>query len=163
MTIEFSLRRRAMLARCRGVFWLGLAVVILTFTYFSLPTVSGRVLSSISSIEGLSDSGPNAATDSKSTEKSFANLHLFSLMTLVLGIFAVSFGCYLLGKVAFMELESAGRLCGAADVLCLVGSDFGQLEKAATLLVPKGQFRSAQNQISSEDLKTLTELVKKFR
>jgi hypothetical protein len=166
MTIEFSLRRRATKARYFAILWLGLAVAILVGTYFSLPSVAGLTINAVNNIEAnTTGAGSIGSNDGASAEKkSSANLHLFALTTLVLGVFAIAFACYLLGKFAVMELESADRLRGIADAVCISGNDFAQLEKAADLLVPKGQSVSSNSKfVSTDDLKDLAEILQKLR
>jgi len=165
MTIELSLRRRATRARLFAFLWLSVAVVILIGTYISLPSVAGRTLDSVNKIEGnITGASSISPKDGASTEKtSFLSLRMFALTTLVLGVVAVSFACYLLGKGALMEMESAERLRGIADALCIAGNDIGQLEKAAALLLPKAQYLPDSKSISVADLKDFTEVLKKIR
>ncbi len=54
-----------------------------------------------------------------------------------LGVCVVSFACFLLGRMAFVEVELAARFSGLADALCVAGNDFEQLKKATNLLFHK--------------------------
>ena len=165
MTIELSLRRRATQARCFAILWLAIAVIVLLTTYFTLPSVAGKTLDSINKIQGdrMGRESSPITDESLGAKKSFNHLQVFALTTLVLGVSAVSFACYLLGRSAFMEMELAGRLCGIADALCIAGNDLGQLEKASALLVPKADYLSSSKLISAEDLKALAEVLRKLR
>lgn len=170
MTIELSLRRRAARARWFAIAWLATATIILVSTYFSLPVVAGNTLESINRIEGNaagvagnSTAADNTKQEKTTDQKSFFTLHMFAVITLVLAVSAVSFACYLLGKSAFVELETAGRLSGIADALCIAGDNLEQLERAAALLVPKAQYLSTSKLISADDLKDFAEVLKKIR
>jgi len=83
--------------------------------------------------------------------------------TLVLGLFAVSFACFLLSRSAFIEIELAARFNGLADALCMAGNDLGQLEKAANFLVPKSKYLSVPEIFSAKDLKSLAEFAEQLR
>jgi hypothetical protein len=160
MTIEFSLRRRATQARCFAVLWLSLAIVVLIGSYISLPLIASETLKSLNQIEGSMEStGPdgNALLTGKVL---FIHLHAFALIILILCLSVVSFASYLLARTAFIELESAARFIGLADAICIAGDDFGQLEKAATLLVPRTKYFS---ELSEKNLKTFLEIVKNVR
>ena len=138
MTIELSLRRRAVRARFLAILWLCLVAAILTATYISLPALAGKLLASVTTITGASPKTDTTAKDSAQlVAKPAVTPQVFTLTSLALGVFAVSFGCYFLSKTALIELESASRLTGLADALCVAGSDFAKFEKAVALLVPK--------------------------
>jgi hypothetical protein len=129
--------------------WLTVTVVVLVGTYASLPSIAGETLNAIGRIEASSQ-GTSA----------FANPHAFTLITLGFGVLAIACASLVLGKVALAELESAGRLCGFADALCVSGNEIGQFEKAAAVFVPKS---ASNSKLTSEDLRELAELAKKFR
>jgi hypothetical protein len=152
MTIEHSLRRRAAKARVFAVLCLTIAVIVLVGTYLSLPAIAGQTLNAISKIEGASPTGNG--------ESGFANPHVFTLLTLGLGVIAISCASFLLGRYAMAELASAGRLGGIADALCVSGNEFAQFEKAAAVFVPKLQ---AASKLTAEDVKEFAELAKKIR
>lgn len=166
MTIELSLRRRAAKARLLAMLWLGLAVAILVCTYCSLPAVAGLTVNAISNIQTniIYDGSLGHRNGASLETKSFDDLNIFAFTTLVLGVAAISFACYLLGKFAIIELESAERLRAVADALCVSGNDFEQLAKAVSLLAPKSQTGSSDSKfISTDDLKTLAEILGKLR
>src|SRR5438045_2657808 len=111
MTVEHSIRRRAAQARLFAALWLSVAVLVLVGTYVSLPFVAGKTLDAITKIEGDAAGFNNVNKEGSAAEKkSFLTLHLFALTTLVLGVAAVSVASFLLGRAAFMEMESAERL-----------------------------------------------------
>jgi hypothetical protein len=164
MTIELSLRKRALQARGVSIIFLSTAVLLLLSTYISLPFIADKTLDSINAFElHTVQSGSIAKDESSGIRKSFSGIHVFALTTMVLGVSAISLGCYLLGKGAFMEMERAGRLCGIADALCISGDSLEQFEKAVTLLVPKGEFHTMKELFSADDLKSLAEILKPLR
>src|SRR5258706_3647143 len=155
MTIEFSLRRRATQARCFAAMWLILAIVVLVGSYISLPSIASETLKSVNQIEA---SMQNVAIDGHPADMGrppFIHLHIFALIILILCLSVVSFASYLLARAAFIELESAARFIGLADAICIAGDDFGQLEKAATLLVPRAKYFP---ELSEKNLKTFLEI-----
>ena len=81
----------------------------------------------------------------------------------VLGLFAIAFACFLLGRIAFIEIELAARFNGLADAMCIAVNDFGQLEKALTLLVPKAKYLSVPEMISPKNLSSLADVIKQAR
>ena len=93
-----------------------------------------------------------------------AHVHSFALGTLVRWtLCTILFACFLLGRSAFFEIELAARFNGLADALCIAGSDFGQLEKAANLLVPKTKYFSVPKLFSAKDLSALADVIKQAR
>jgi hypothetical protein len=140
---------------------MGLAIIILVGSYISLPAIAGKTLQSVNQIEG---SPPSAGGDGKDTpvglKNSFAQLHAFALIILALCLVAVSFASYLLGRCAFVELELAARFNGLADALLIAGDNFEQLEKAASLLVPRPKYFP---ELSEKSLKTFLDIVKNLR
>jgi hypothetical protein len=163
MTIEFSLRRRATQARCLAILWLSLAVVILVTTYFSLPIVADKTLSSLSKVELQTTGVKSTVSSDPADAKAFFRVQLYAMGTLVLGLFAISFACFLLGRSAFVEMELAARFGGFADALCIAGDDFDQLEKAANLLMPSTKYLSVPEIFSTNDLKSVVDVVKELR
>lgn len=157
MTIEHSLRRRAAKARLFAALWLNIAVIVLVGTYLSLPAIAGQTLAVLSEIEGPSASDGRGPLSGNSP---FANPYVLTLITITLGVVAISCASFLLGRYALTELESAGRLGGIADALCVSGDQFGQFEKAAAVFVPKSHSAS---KLTADDLKEIAELAKKIR
>src|SRR5437899_6808224 len=141
MTIELSLRRRAIHARCLAGLWLTAAILILVGTYISLPLLVRKTLSAIVEITGSTQGANTNST------------HIVILSTLIAALSVVSFACYLLCRSAFVEIELAARFSGLADALCIVGSDFEQLEKAVAIFVPKAKYLSVPEMFSVRDLK----------
>ncbi len=164
MTIELSLRRRSTQARVFAIVWLTIAAALLVGTYVSLPFVAGKTLDSVEQIErrGVANAPSPGVGAPVETNKS-TTLQAFALTTLVLGVLAASLAGYLVGKAGFMELERAGKLSGLADALCLAGNDFGQFEKAATILMLKSKFASGSSSISQDDIKSLLEVLRRLR
>ena len=163
MTIEFSLRRRARQARCLAILWLSLASTILVATYITLPVIADKTLGSISKIE-LQATGTKSSTTSHDTDpNTFTHVQFYALGTLALGLFAISFACFLLGRSAFIEIELAARFSGFADALCIAGDNFEQLEKAANILMPSTKYLSVPEIFSTNDLKSLVEILKQIR
>ncbi|MCX5632835.1 MAG: hypothetical protein NTW93_04050 [Phycisphaerae bacterium] len=156
MTIEFSLRRRATRSRYLAALWLSLSVIILIGTYISLPLVVNKTLSSIIQIEGQT-SGINSSVTVD------AHVQFLAIATLVLGLFAISFACFLLSRSAFVEIELAARFNGLADALCIAGNDFGQLEKVANLLMPKAKYLSVPEIFSTKTLSSVANVIKEAR
>lgn len=160
MTIELSLRRRALQARCFAAMWLILAIIILVGCYISLPSIASETLKSLNQIEGSMESVGSDGKALVTGNVLFIHLHIFALIILILCLSVVSFASYLLARTAFIELESAARFIGLADAICIAGDNFEQLEKAATLLVPKAKYFP---EMSEKNLKTFLEIVKNVR
>src|SRR6266404_4879269 len=163
MTLEFSLRRRAMQARCLAALWLGLATTILLGTYISLPFVAGKTLAYVSQVEAQTPFANDVTDTSKSSSKLISHAQIFAMGTMVLGLCAVSFACFLLGRSAFVEIELSARFAGLADALCIAGESFEELEKAANLLMPTAKYLSVPEIFSAKDLKSVADTVKQLR
>lgn len=147
-----------------AIIWLSLAIVILVGSYTSLPYVADITLSSLSKIDGATQGTITSVKDDVKESKSpIFQVHLFALVTLILGLSVILFACYLLGRSAFIEIELAARFSGLADALCIAGNDFGQLEKAAAILVPQPKFLSVPKTFSVGDLKPLTDVLKQLK
>jgi hypothetical protein len=163
MTIEFSLRRRARQARCLAVVWLSLASTILVVTYITLPVIADKTLGSISKIELRATETKSSTTTHDTDPQAFNHVQFYALGTLALGLFAISFACFLLGRSAFIEVELAARFSGFADALCIAGDNFEKLEKAANILMPSTKYLSVPEIFSTNDLKSLVEILKQIR
>ena len=163
MTIEFSLRRRARQARLLAILWLGLATFILVATYVSLPLFARETLYSISRIEGQSAETKSIPTVDAAETKSFFHMQLYALGTLALGLLAICFACFLLGRTAFVEIELSARFSGIADALCISGDNLAQLEKAANLLVPTAKYLSVPEIFSVRDIRSLADIMKQLK
>src|SRR6266850_5518722 len=129
MTIEFSLRRRAVRSRYMAILWLSLATLILVGTYISLPLIASRTIATFRDIQPTAD---NKAL----------HIELYALGVVTLALLAIGFACFLLGRTAFVEIELAARFAGLADAVCIAGDSFDHLEKAANLLVPGTKYLS---------------------
>ncbi len=151
MTIEFSLRRRAKRARYMAILWLSLATLILVGTYISLPLIANSTLSTFNSTERQS-SEARANPAQPTADGRSPHIELYGIGVLALGLLAICFACFLLGRTAFVEIELAARCGGFADALCLAGENFDQLEKAANLLVPGTKYLSVPEIFSTKDL-----------
>jgi hypothetical protein len=164
MTIEFSLRRRATQARCLGILWLSLTTLILLTAFVSLPTMVARTATSVNSLNiPNSEAAAIPKSDGADGRSTFTSVQLFAMVTVVLGLCAVSLACFFLGRVACMEIELAARFNALADALCLAGDDFGQLERAALIVVPKSKYPSAPDLFSLKDIKAVADVVKPLR
>jgi hypothetical protein len=161
MTIEFSLRRRATRSRYMASVWLALAIAILIGTYISLPLVANNALSAVRSMEAQ----PSGAktTSQQPLESNTTRNGVYVVSVLALGLFAICFACFLLGRSALIETEMAARLNGFADALCIAGENYDQLEKAANLLVPGTKYLSVPEIFSPKDLKPMLEVLKEIR
>jgi hypothetical protein len=163
MTIEFSMRRRALQSRLLAALWLSVAVVILLCTYFTLPILANKIASSIG--QATSSKAPQITTESSEAAngKSGVTPPVYTVIALALELFAVSFAGFLLGRAAFVEIELSARLTGFADALCLAGDDFERLEKAASILMPGTKYLSVPEIFSTNDLKSLLDVLKEVR
>lgn len=155
MTIELSLRRRATQSRCLALLWLSLAVIILVGTYLSIPFIASRAFLAVSA----SAPSNSIATTSPLDGQAF----YWAMGMLLFGLFAISLSCYLLGRSALIELESAARLNGLADALCIAGANLETLEKASTLLVPRGRYSRSSDVLSRKEKESVIEIVKLLR
>src|SRR2546425_824794 len=136
MTIEFSLRRRAVRSRYMAILWLSLATLILVGTYISLPLIASSTITTFRNME-LQPSGVSAAAIQPTADGKASHIELYALGVVTLALLAICFACFLLGRTAFVEIELAARFAGFADALCIAGDNFEQLEKAANLLMPE--------------------------
>jgi len=163
MTIEHSLRRRATQARCLSILWLSLAVAILIGTYASLPSVAAKTAICVSQLKesSLAPTGRPEVVPAETGRILQANV--FSFGTLLLGLSAVSFACFLLGRSAYVEIEIAARCIGLADALCIAGDDFERLQKAVDLFVPKAKYFSTPEMFSPKDRESFVEILKLLR
>jgi len=140
-----------------------LATVILVATYISIPLVANKTLSSVSKIELQTVAAKSSTTPDNLDTKTFFHVQLYAIGILALGLFAISFACFLLGRTAFVEMELAARFSGFADALCIAGDNFDQLEKAANLLMPSTKYLSVPEIFSTRDLKSVVEILKQLR
>jgi len=153
MTIEYSLRRRAIHARRLAAVWMGIAVIILISTYASLPFIINKALIIIRTVEGQ-DPIDNGAAD--------IHMQYFILSIATIELMAVAFACYLLGRSAIIEIELSVRFNGLADALCLSGNNWEQFEKATLLMVPKTKHLTSKD-FSPKDYKWLIDILKSAR
>ena len=155
MTLEFSLRRRARQSRLFSALWLGVAISILTGAFFSIPSIANKVFLSVSIFQRASDGSPAPPLESYS--------FYFAIGIIILGLIAILYACFLLGRNAFFELELAARSNGLADALCISNGAIETFEKAAALLIPKGRFLDGPELFSRKDKESLIEIVKLLR
>lgn len=135
--------------------WLGLATVILVTTFASLPVVTQKTLSSMER---------DGSVEAKNVEaKPLSHPQLYTVVVLALGLIAISFACFLLGRAAFVETELAARFSGFADALCVAGDNFDHLEKAANILMPEAKYLSVPDIFSAKDLQSLVEILKELK
>jgi hypothetical protein len=165
MTIELSLRHRARQSHYFAIALFALAFTLLVCAYFSLPSIACKTLNSINRLETANQQTPisNLKDTIPSAQISYASLQALTLTTLVLGVSLVAFGCYLLGRAALREIESAERLRGIADAICICGDSLENLQKAVVLLVPKGQSNSGNENPSAIDLKLFADVLKMLK
>lgn len=156
MTIEFSLRRRAIQARCLAIVWLSVAILILIGTYISLPFMANKTLNLIVQIER-----ENLLTNAGTATS--GHLFIFASLSLAFELVLVLFGCFLLSRSAFIEIELAARFIGLADAICIAGDDLDNLAKTVDLLVPKPKYLSIPEIVSLTDVKAIADIVKPSR
>ena len=155
MTIEFSLRRRAALSRYRATAWAVFAVAVMLGTYLSLPRLAGSAVLSGNAHMQPSGIAVVAPTDGRA---------FYCAMAIVaFGMFAGSYAGVLLGRLAFIELDSASRCMGLADALCIAEGNMESLEKAVSLLVPKSRCGNGPEILSKKDRDSLIEILKLLR
>lgn len=162
MTLEFSLRRRARLARYMAAFWLIFATIILVGTYASLPVIANRALGAVHTIEMESPASKPIATPTPADAKG-THIELYAIGVLALSLLAICFACFLLGRAAFVEIELSARFAAFADALCLAEGNFEQLEKAANLMLPGTKYLSVPEIFSTKDLGSVVEVIKAIR
>jgi hypothetical protein len=155
MTIQLSLRRRAKLSRFLAILWLSLAIIILVGTYISIPSVASKAIASVR--------GSLLSNGVETTLLIEMQAFYCAMGMLVLGLSAIAFSCFLLGRSAFIELASAASLNGLADALCISDGSFESLEKAAKILVPREKSFTTPDVLSRKDTETLIELIKLLR
>jgi hypothetical protein len=160
VTIEFSLRRRSERARLMAGVWLSLATLILVGTYISLPIIANATIRTFNSID--SGGGKAGPSQQPAESKSF-HVEIYAVGVLALGLVAVGFACFLLGRTAFVEIEMAARFSGLADALCIAGDNFEHLEKATELLMPATKYLSVPEIFSTKDLDSVVEVLKQLR
>lgn len=162
MTLEFSLRRRAQLARYMAVLWLTFATVILVGTFVSLPLVANRALGAIHTMD-MESSASRSGTTQSPLETKAPHIELYAIGVLTLSLLAICFACFLLGRAAFVEIELSARFAAFADALCLAGDNFERLEKAANLMLPGTKYLSVPEIFSTKDLDSLVEVIKAIK
>jgi hypothetical protein len=91
------------------------------------------------------------------------HVEIYAIGIVALGLLAVCFACFLLGRTAFVEIELATRFGGLADALCIAGEDFAQLEKAVGFLVPGTKYLSVPEIFSTKDLSSVVDILKELR
>ena len=155
MTLEFSLRRRAMQSRCLAALWLIVAISILAVAFFSIPHISNKVFLSVSTFQHASGGSPISPLDGYS--------FYCAIGIIIMGLFAILYACFLLGRNAFFELELAARSNGLADALCISNGKVETFEKAAAILIPKGRFLDGPELFSRKDRESLIEIMKLLR
>jgi hypothetical protein len=156
MTIELSLRRRAMQSRLLAVFWLTLATIILVGASLSLPHVATDMLNSIGKDDGLlPTSNAVVKADDQHEKITLPHAQVFVMVTVGLGFFGITLISFLLGRASLFEMALAARHSGLADALCIVGSDIDELEKAASFIVPKPKHLSVPEILSEKDIKEM--------
>jgi hypothetical protein len=141
--------------------WLTLATAVLIGTYISLPIVANNTIKAFKNLEAQ-PSGAKATLQAP-LENNATRIELYAVSVLALGLVAICFACFLLGRAAFVEIELAARFGGLADALCIAGENFDQLEKAANLLVPGTKYLSVPEIFSTKDLKPILEVLKEVR
>jgi hypothetical protein len=161
MTIEFSLRRRARLARYMAMFWLTFATVILVGTYVSLPLVANRALGTIHTMD--MESSASRPTTQPLLDTKAPHIELYAIGVLTLSLLAICFACFLLGRAAFVEIELSARFAAFADALCIAGDNFEHLEKAANLMVPGTKYLSVPEIFSTKHLDSLMDFIKAIK
>jgi hypothetical protein len=160
MTLEFSLRRRAVRSRYMAMLWLLLAILILVGTYISLPLIASRTITTFRNLELQPSAAPiQLAADNKAAP----HIELYALGVVTLALLAISFACFLLGRTAFVEIELAARFAGLADAVCIAGDSFDNLEKAVNLLAPGTKYLSVPEIFSIKDLGSMLDLVKDIK
>jgi len=82
---------------------------------------------------------------------------------LLFGLFLIALACYFLGRSALIELELSARSNGLADALCISEGNLETLEKASSLLVPKGHYSAISDVLSRKDKDSIIEIVKLLR
>jgi len=128
-----------------------------------MPYFARQTLYSIGKIDVQSVEARNIPSADSTETKSLVHTQVYALGTLALGLLAISFACFLLGRAAFVEVELAARFSGIADALCVAGDNFEQLEKAADLLVPAAKYLSVPDIFSVRDLQSVAEVLKQVK
>lgn len=159
MTLEFSLRRRAQLARYMAVLWLTVATAILVGTYVSLPLIANRALGTIHTMD-METSASRPATTQPPADAKAPHIELYAIGVLTLSLLAICFACFLLGRAAFVEIELSARFAAFADALCLAGDDFERLEKGENLMLPGTKYLSVPEIFSTKDLASVVDVIK---
>ena len=145
-----------------AILWLSLATIILIGTYVSLPAIANSTIRMISSIEPQS-SGIKPSPTQPTAESKAPHIELYAIGVLALGVLAICFACFLLGRTAFVDIELAARFGGLADALCISGENLDQLEKAASFLVPGTKYLSVPEIFSTKDLGSALEILKELK
>ncbi len=144
-----------------AAFWLTVTTLILVGTYLSLPFVANETLSALRGNVGPSEL--KTSTTRPTDDPRSPHTEPYTIGVLALGLFAVCFACFLLGRAAFVEIELAARFAAFADALCLAGENFDQLEKAASLMLPGSKYLSVPEIFSTKDLDSIAEVLKTLR
>jgi hypothetical protein len=148
-----------MQSRILAMIWLVMATTILICTYATLPRVAAKTFSTIEGAESQKIDSSLPARSEESANSSKTHTQFYALGTIALGLAAVGFSCFLLGRAAFVEIELAARYGGIADALCLGCTTTLELEKAVNILVPAARYLSVPDIFSVNDLKSVFEIV----
>jgi hypothetical protein len=146
-----------------AILWLNLAITILVGTYISLPLIANGTLQTFHAVQVDQSTAAKANASQIGPENKAPHLEMYAIGVLALGLFAICFACFLLGRTAFVEIELAARFVGVADALCIAGEDFDQLEKAVNLLVPGTKYLSVPDIFSIKDLGSVVDVMKELR
>jgi len=144
-----------------AAFWLSLATLILLGTYVSLPLIAKSTAGAL--YESANEPLRSGVSPQVTGENKTIHFELYSLGVLALGLLAVCFACFLLGRAAFVEIELAARFVAFADALCLAGDNFDRLEKAANLLLPGTKYLSVPEIFSTKDLSSVIDVMKELK
>ena len=150
MTIEFSLRQRAIRSHRMAFLYLMLTVTILVGTYFTIPMIAAQALALVG--DYLHISGSSAHSELLSV--------CFAVGMLAVGLSAIASACFLLGRTGIIELALAARSIALADALCLTDGNFENFEKTANLLVPKDKYFSMPDVLSRKNREVIVEMLK---
>jgi hypothetical protein len=145
-----------------AILWLSLASSILVGTYVSLPLIANTTLTTIRTVE-TEPSSVRVGPPQLNAESKNPRAEMYAIGVVALGLFAICFACFLLGRTAFVEIELAARFGGLADALCIAGDNFDQLEKAVNLLAPGTKYLSVPEIFSIKDLSSVVDVVKELR
>ena len=171
ITLESSLRKRAIRAKRLALTWLFVAIILLVGICVYMPFASVTLLSRIKmfqvKVSAVEIATSNLTFKRPETKENIINRiehpEMFTLVVMFFILLLSSLTGYLIGRSAFQEMMAAMRWNGIADAASIAGDNFPVFEKAVAIMVPTSRGMFGTDVISAGDMKLLTDFIKSIR